>query len=138
MKPGDLVGIRRDNFAIIEKLPIEYDHRVKAMEVDERPSDNYSDIGGLDHQINENQEAIILPLTRKSQFERLNILPSKVVLMYGPPGTGKTLIARACAAETNPTFLKLSATKLSQHSNQLNVRSMRVWSSFPRCFKILL
>jgi len=60
LKPGDLVGIRRDNFAIIEKLPIEYDHRVKAMEVDERPSDNYSDIGGLDHQINKIQEAIIL------------------------------------------------------------------------------
>jgi len=58
--------------------------------------------------------------------------------MYGPPGTGKTLIARACAAETNPTFLKLSATQLSQHFNQLNVRSMIVWSSFPRCFKILL
>merc|ERR1712135_240564 len=73
LKPGDLIGIRRDNFAIIEKLPIEYDHRVKAMEVDERPSDNYSDIGGLDHQINEIQEAIILPLTRKSRFEKKRI-----------------------------------------------------------------
>ena len=111
LKPGDLVGIRRDNFAIIEKLPVEYDHRVKAMEVDERPSDNYSDIGGLDHQINEIQEAIILPFTRKSQFEKLNILPSKGVLMYGPSGTRKTLIARACAAETNATFLKLSASQ---------------------------
>merc|ERR1712135_30404 len=96
LKPGDLVGIRRDNFAIVEKLPIEYDHRVKAMEIDVSPSDNYSDIGGLDHQINEIQEAIILHLTRKSRFEKSNILPSKEALMYGPPGTGKTLIARAC------------------------------------------
>jgi len=115
LKPGDLVGIRRDNFAIIEKLPVGYDHRVKAMEVDERPSDSYSDIGGLDHQINEIQEAIILPITRKSQFEKLNILPSKGVLMHGPSGTSKTLIARAWAAETNATFLKLSASQLSQH-----------------------
>ena len=69
----------------------------------------------MDHQINEIQEAMILPLTRKSQFEKLNILPSKGVLMNGPSGTSKTLIARACAAETNATFLKLSATQLSQH-----------------------
>ena len=30
-----------------------YDSRVKAMEVDERPSEQYADIGGLDKQIQE-------------------------------------------------------------------------------------
>lgn len=30
-----------------------YDSRVKAMEVDERPTEQYSDIGGLDKQIEE-------------------------------------------------------------------------------------
>ena len=30
-----------------------YDSRVKAMEVDERPTEQYSDIGGLDSQIQE-------------------------------------------------------------------------------------
>ena len=63
-------------------------------------------------QINEIQEAIILPLTRKHLFEKLNILPTKGVLMYGPSGTSKKLIARACAAETNATFLKLSEIQL--------------------------
>jgi len=29
LKPGDLFGIRRDIFSIIEKLPIEYDHRIR-------------------------------------------------------------------------------------------------------------
>jgi hypothetical protein len=31
-----------------------------------------------------------------------------------PAGTGKTLIARACAAQTNATFLKLAGTSLVQ------------------------
>ena len=32
-----------------------YDSRVKAMELDERPTEQYSDIGGLDKQIEEVQ-----------------------------------------------------------------------------------
>lgn len=32
---------------------LRYDSRVKAMEVDERPTEQYSDIGGLDTQIQE-------------------------------------------------------------------------------------
>lgn len=36
------------------------------------------------------------------------------VLLYGPPGTGKTLMARACAAQTNSTFLKLAGPQLVQ------------------------
>ena len=33
-----------------------YDSRVKAMELDERPTEQYSDIGGLDKQIEEVQQ----------------------------------------------------------------------------------
>ena len=36
------------------------------------------------------------------------------VLLYGPPGTGKTLLARACAAQTKSTFLKLAGPQLVQ------------------------
>lgn len=42
-----------------------YDSRVKAMEVDERPTEQYSDIGGLDKQIQEVIPSIVLSLYQK-------------------------------------------------------------------------
>ena len=38
---------------VIFNFCFRYDSRVKAMEVDERPTEQYSDIGGLDSQIQE-------------------------------------------------------------------------------------
>merc|ERR1711973_458693 len=114
MKPGDLVGVNKDSYLILEKLPAEYDSRVKAMEVDARPTEEYSDIGGLDKQIQELIEAVVLPMTHKEKFENIGIHPPKGVLLYGPPGTGKTLMARACAAQTKSTFLKLAGPQLVQ------------------------
>ena len=52
-------------------------------------------------------QAIVLPMTHKERFENIGIQPPKGVLMHGPPGTGKTMMARACAAATSATFLKL-------------------------------
>ena len=40
LKPGDLVGVNKDSYLVLEKLPAEYDSRVKAMEVDMRPTGN--------------------------------------------------------------------------------------------------
>jgi 26S proteasome regulatory subunit T5 len=114
LKPGDLVGVNKDSYLILDTLPPEYDSRVKAMEVDEKPSETYSDIGGLDKQIEELVEAIVLPMTHRDKFENIGIQPPKGVLLYGPPGTGKTLLARACAAQTKATFLKLAGPQLVQ------------------------
>jgi len=48
LKPGELVGVNKDSFLVLEQLPAEYDSRVKSMELDEKPTDEYTDIGGLD------------------------------------------------------------------------------------------
>ncbi|RXI01810.1 hypothetical protein DVH24_015159 [Malus domestica] len=128
LKPGDLVGVNKDSYLILDTLPSEYDSRVKAMEVDEKPTEDYNDIGGLEKQasfifetfsveavmIQELVEAIVLPMTHSERFQKLGIRPPKGVLLYGPPGTGKTLMARACAAQTNATFLKLAGPQLVQ------------------------
>lgn len=114
LKPSDLVGTNKDSYLILEKLPAEFDSRVKAMEVDERPTEEYSDIGGADKQIQELIEAVVLPMTHKDMFNTIGIRPPKGVLLHGPPGTGKTLLARACANQTNAIFLKIAGPQLVQ------------------------
>jgi len=114
LTPGDLVGTNKDSYLILEKLPAEYDSRVKAMEVDEKPQEEYSDIGGLDKQIEELVEAVVLPMKHKERFDAIGIRPPKGVLLHGPPGTGKTLLARACAKQTDAIFLKLAGPQLVQ------------------------
>lgn len=47
------------------------------MEVDEKPKEDYTDIGGLDKQIQELREAIVLPITHKERFDNLGIKPPK-------------------------------------------------------------
>lgn len=114
LSPTDIVGVNKDSYLIIDRVPPEYDSRVKAMEMEEKPQAQYTDIGGLDKQIEELREAIVLPFTHKEKFERIGLKPPKGVLMYGPPGTGKTMMARACACQTNATFLKLAGPQLVQ------------------------
>ena len=112
--PGELVGTNKDSYIMLEKLPTEYDQRVKAMEVDDKPTETYSDIGGLDKQIQELIEAVVLPMSHSEKFTTIGIRAPKGVLLYGPPGTGKTLLAKACANQTDAIFLKLAGPQLVQ------------------------
>ena len=114
LKPGELVGTNKDSYIILEKLPTEYDSRVKAMEVDEKPQEEYQDIGGCEKQIEELIEAVVLPMREADRFKKVGIMPPKGVLLWGPPGTGKTLLARACAKHTDAVFLKLAGPQLVQ------------------------
>jgi 26S proteasome regulatory subunit T5 len=77
LKPNDLVGVNKDSYLILDTLPPEYDARVKAMEVDERPSEDYNEIGGLDKQIEELVEAVVLPMQHPDRFMALGIKPPK-------------------------------------------------------------
>jgi 26S proteasome regulatory subunit T5 len=133
LKPSDLIGVNKDSYLVLDTLPAEYDSRVKAMEVDEKPTEKYTDVGGLEKQIEELVEAVVWPMNEAERFKKIGIKapkgmlePSRInftlfhanqvagALMYGPPGTGKTLLARACAAQTAATFLKLAGPQLVQ------------------------
>ena len=48
LKPNDIIGVNKDSYLILDTLPRELDTRIKAMELEERPNVQYSQIGGLD------------------------------------------------------------------------------------------
>ncbi|ENN96596.1 proteasome-activating nucleotidase [Methanocaldococcus villosus KIN24-T80] len=112
LTPGTRVCLNQQTLTVVDILPESKDYRAKAMEVDERPNVRYSDIGGLDKQIQEIREVVELPLKHPELFEKVGIEPPKGVLLYGPPGTGKTLLAKAVATETNATFIRVVGSEL--------------------------
>jgi 26S proteasome regulatory subunit T5 len=79
LKPGDLIGVNKDSYLVLDTLPAEYDSRVKAMEVDEKPTEKYTDVGGLDKQIEELVEAIVWPMKEAERFKKIGIKAPKGV-----------------------------------------------------------
>ncbi|MHA2007168.1 MAG: proteasome-activating nucleotidase [Promethearchaeota archaeon] len=113
--PGMRVALNQRTFAIMEVLPTKLDPFVKGMEViDSIPDISYTDVGGLEDQMQEVRETVELPLKKPELFERIGIEPPKGVLLYGPPGTGKTLLAKAVAHETEATFIRIIGSELVQ------------------------
>lgn len=117
LKPSDLVGVNKDSYLILDKLPTEFDSRVKAMEVDERPTETYTDIGGLEKQIEELVEAIVLPMEQADKFKTIGIKPPKGCLMYGPPGTS-ILSGVLLYIQTSPRYRKDSSCSCMCRSDE--------------------
>lgn len=65
-------------------------------------------------------------------FKRVGVPVPKGALLYGPPGTGKTLIARAIAANTKATFLKVVATSLFDRYVGESARIVREMFTYAR------
>mmetsp|Transcript_7713 Transcript_7713/g.16951 ORF Transcript_7713/g.16951 Transcript_7713/m.16951 type:complete len:456 (+) Transcript_7713:83-1450(+) len=114
LEPGSSVLMHHKNLSVIGMLADEVDPLVSVMKVDKAPLENYSDIGGLEEQIQEIKEAVELPLTHPELYEDVGIKPPKGVILYGVPGTGKTLLAKAVANETSATFLRVVGSELIQ------------------------
>ncbi|MGA2913128.1 MAG: proteasome-activating nucleotidase [Methanoregula sp.] len=116
LKPGVRCTLNQQSLAIVEILPTSFDAQVYGMELVDKPTETYSDIGGLEKQITELREAVELPLTEKGikLYEQIGIISPKGVLLHGPPGTGKTLLAKAVAHETNAQFMRVVGSELVQ------------------------
>ena len=118
LKPQDLIGVNKDSYLVLDTLPSEYDSRVKAMEVDERPTETYTDIGGLEKQIEELVEAIVLPMEQADKFKTLGIRPPKGCLMYGPPGERHSTISARWPVLINFRYRKNSPRPCLRRPNK--------------------
>jgi proteasome regulatory subunit len=112
LEPGKRVAMNQRTLSITQVFPESRDWRVNAMEIIEKPDTTFEQIGGLEKEIQELEEAVILPLTKPEKFEKLGIEPPNGVLLYGIPGTGKTMLAKAVANKTNSVFISLSGSDL--------------------------
>ncbi len=94
LRVGDSVRLDVRTGLVFERL---LRPEVEELVLEEVPDISYSDIGGLEEQIETIRDAVELPYMHKNLFERYDLPAPKGVLLYGPPGCGKTLIAKAVA-----------------------------------------
>ncbi len=111
LEPDDRVAVN-NSLSIVKDLDDETDVRARVMQVDQSPDVHYTDIGGLDEQMNEVRETVEMPLRKPNMFDDVGIDPPSGVLLHGPPGTGKTMLAKAVANETDATFIKMAGSEL--------------------------
>lgn len=129
---GCRVALDIATHTIMHALPREIDPSVHHMSTEKPGNVKYTDIGGLGDQLNEIREVIELPMNNPGIFKRVGVPVPKGALLYGPPGTGKTLIARAIAANTKATFLKVVATSLFDRYVGESARIVREMFTYAR------
>lgn len=94
IRSGDTYRLDLRSNILLERLP---QPEVEDLLLEEVPDVRYSDIGGLDDQIEQIADAVELPYLHQDLFAEFRLPAPKGILLYGPPGCGKTLIAKAVA-----------------------------------------
>ncbi len=94
LRTGDTMRLDPRSSLLLEKLPRP---EVDDLLLEAVPDIAYSDIGGLDPQIEQIADAVELPFLYADLFAEHRLPAPKGILLYGPPGCGKTLIAKAVA-----------------------------------------
>jgi 26S proteasome regulatory subunit T3 len=114
LKPNSSVALHRHSNSLVDVLPPEADSSIALLGQDEKPTETYSDIGGMDVQKQEIREAVELPLTQFDLYRQIGIDPPRGVLLYGPPGTGKTMLVKAVANATTASFIRVVGSEFVQ------------------------
>lgn len=73
----------------------------------QRPSINFSHVGGMDAVKKEIEMKIIRPLMHPELYKAYGKKAGGGILLYGPPGCGKTYLAKATAGQVNAKFISV-------------------------------
>jgi transitional endoplasmic reticulum ATPase len=73
----------------------------------EKPSINFTHVGGMQKVKSEIDIKIIQPLLNPDLFKKYGKKTGGGILMYGPPGCGKTHLARATAGQIKANFISV-------------------------------
>jgi ribosome biogenesis ATPase len=79
-----------------------------------RPTERYSNLGGLNATLQQIKELVEYPLLRPEVYTHLGVQPPRGILLRGPPGCGKSHLANAIAGELGniAAYFKVSAPEL--------------------------
>jgi len=77
-----------------------------------RPTERYSDLGGISDVLQQIRQLIEYPLVRPEVYQHLGVDPPRGVLLRGPPGCGKSHLANAIAGQLGLPYFRVSAPEL--------------------------
>jgi proteasome-associated ATPase len=126
LRSGDSVLLDPRASLLIEKLPRP---EVEELVLEEVPDIAYSDVGGLDSQIEQIMDAVELPFVHQALFAQYRLPAPKGILLYGPPGCGKTLIAKAVANSLAKKVAEVSGDKQAR-SYFLNIKGPELLNKY--------
>jgi len=126
LRSGDSVLLDPRASLLIEKLPRP---EVEELVLEEVPDIAYSDVGGLDTQIEQIMDAVELPFVHQALFAQYRLPAPKGILLYGPPGCGKTLIAKAVANSLAKKVAEVSGDKQAR-SYFLNIKGPELLNKY--------
>ena len=125
LRAGDTLLMDARSGVLLERLERP---EVEQLVLEEVPDISYSDIGGLDEQIEQITDAVELPFLHQHLFSEYRLPAPKGILLYGPPGCGKTLIAKAVA---NSLAKKVSeVTGRDSRSYFLNIKGPELLNKY--------
>jgi len=77
-----------------------------------RPSERYTDLGGMEDVLTQIRQLVEYPLVRPELYRHLGVDPPRGVLLRGPPGCGKTHLANSIAGQLNIPYFRVSSPEL--------------------------
>eukprot|EP00535_Pseudo-nitzschia_heimii_P002194 CAMPEP_0197185230 /NCGR_PEP_ID=MMETSP1423-20130617/11481_1 /TAXON_ID=476441 /ORGANISM="Pseudo-nitzschia heimii, Strain UNC1101" /LENGTH=836 /DNA_ID=CAMNT_0042636239 /DNA_START=193 /DNA_END=2703 /DNA_ORIENTATION=- len=77
-----------------------------------RPSERYTDLGGVEDILTQIRQLVEYPLVRPELYRHLGVDPPRGVLLRGPPGCGKTHLVNSIAGQLGIPYFRVSSPEL--------------------------